>query len=90
MSIRRSSLICVAYLQVYERVADNRWWPNIGKGGRGNSGHTFGCRNSELGFRQQRKRAKTKTTVYWNFIYVLSVSQVIVFNDNWQDENTHV
>ena len=30
MSIRRSSLICVAYLQVYERVADNRWWPNIG------------------------------------------------------------
>ena len=30
MSIRRSSLICVAYLQVYKRVADNRWWPNIG------------------------------------------------------------
>ena len=30
MSIHRSSLICVAYLQVYERVADNRWWPNIG------------------------------------------------------------
>ena len=30
MSIRRSSLICVEYLQVYERVADNRWWPNIG------------------------------------------------------------
>ena len=30
MSIRRSSLICVAYLQVYERVADNRWRPNIG------------------------------------------------------------
>ena len=30
MSIRRSSLICVAHLQVYERVADNRWWPNIG------------------------------------------------------------
>ena len=30
MSIRRSSLICVAYLQVYERVADNRWWPIIG------------------------------------------------------------
>ena len=30
MSIRRSSLICVAYLQVYERVADNRWWPDIG------------------------------------------------------------
>ena len=30
MSIRRSSLIYVAYLQVYERVADNRWWPNIG------------------------------------------------------------
>ena len=29
MSIRQSSLICaVAYLQVYERVADNRWWPN--------------------------------------------------------------
>ena len=32
------------------------------KGGRGNSGHTFGCRNSELGFRQQKKRTKTKTT----------------------------
>ena len=30
VSIRRSSLICVAHLQVYERVADNRWWPNIG------------------------------------------------------------
>ena len=30
MSIRRSSLICVAHLQVYEREADNRWWPNIG------------------------------------------------------------
>ena len=30
MSIRRSSLICVAHLQVYERVANNRWWPNIG------------------------------------------------------------
>ena len=29
MSIRRSILICVAQLQVYERVADNRWWPNI-------------------------------------------------------------
>ena len=28
--IRRSSLICVAHLQVYERVANNRWWPNIG------------------------------------------------------------
>ena len=32
MSIRRSSLICVAYLQVYERVADNRWWPIIDGG----------------------------------------------------------
>ena len=30
MSIRQSSLICVAYLQVYERVSDYRWWPNIG------------------------------------------------------------
>ena len=30
MSIRRSSLFCVAHLQVYERVADNRGWPNIG------------------------------------------------------------
>ena len=60
------------------------------KGGRGNSGHTFGCRNSKLYFRQQKTRTETKTTAYWNFIYVLSVSQVIVFNDDWQDENKHV
>ena len=30
VSICRSSLICVAYLQVYELAADNRWWTNIG------------------------------------------------------------
>ena len=29
VSLSRSSLTCVAHLQVYERVANNRWWPNI-------------------------------------------------------------
>ena len=28
VSLRRSSLICVAHLQVYVRVSDYRWWPN--------------------------------------------------------------
>ena len=39
---------------------------------------------ASLVFDSRKKRTKTKTTAYWNF---LSVSQVIVFNDDWHYVN---